>query len=112
MSADSDVPDASLAVVVQPDGDAVRLVLVGEIELSTADLLREQLFSALDRHPAAVQVDLAGVTFMDSTGIAALALARNRAISDAVTLTVINFQPTVRRVLEVTGMLGPLTGRG
>jgi hypothetical protein len=36
-------------------------------------------------------------------------VARNRAIDENTTLTLINCRPIVRRVLDVTGLLGPLT---
>jgi anti-anti-sigma factor len=49
------------------------------------------------------------VTFLDSTGIAALVAARNRAIDEKTALTLINCQPIIRQVLDVTGLLGPLT---
>jgi len=57
----------------------------------------------------AVVVDLAGVRFLDSTAIAALVHARNKAAANSATLTVVRPQPPVPRVLEITGMLG---GRG
>jgi anti-sigma B factor antagonist/stage II sporulation protein AA (anti-sigma F factor antagonist) len=101
---------ATLSVTVQLDGQVVRLVAVGEIDMSTADVLRASLNDALDKNPPAVVVDMAGVTFLDSTGIAAFVVARNRAIGENTTLTLINCGSIIRQVLEVTGLLGPLTG--
>jgi anti-sigma B factor antagonist/stage II sporulation protein AA (anti-sigma F factor antagonist) len=94
---------------VQLDGHVVRVVAVGEIDMSTADVLRDALNDALDKNPPAVVLDMAGVTFLDSTGIAALVVAHNRAIDENTALTLINCRPIVRRVLDVTGLLGPLT---
>jgi anti-sigma B factor antagonist len=102
---------ATLSVTVQLDGQVVRLVAVGEIDMSTTDVLRASLNDALDnRRPLAVVVDMAGVTFLDSTGIAAFVVARNRAIGENTTLTLINCGSIIRQVLEVTGLLGILTG--
>jgi anti-anti-sigma factor len=100
---------APLCVTVQLDGHMVRVIAVGEIDMSTADVLRDSLNDALDKNPPAVVLDMAGVTFLDSTGIAALVVARNRAIGENTTLTLINCQPIIRQVLDVTGLLAPLT---
>jgi anti-anti-sigma factor len=110
MSADSALPHARLSVTAQPDIDAMRPVMAGEIDMSTTEHLGRSLSSALDQRRPAVVVDLADVTFIDSTGIAELVRARNRALADNTSLTVINCQSIVRRVLEVTGMLAPLSG--
>jgi hypothetical protein len=50
------------------------------------------------------------VTFLDSTGIAVLVIAHRRAVSSGHTLTVVNAQGGLRRVLDITGVLPTLTG--
>lgn len=47
--------------------------------MRTAADLRIALDTALDGHPSKIVIDLAAVTFMDSTGLGVLASARNRA---------------------------------
>jgi anti-anti-sigma factor len=98
-----------LSVTVQLDGHTARVVAVGEIDMSTADVLRDSLNDALDKNPLAVVLDMAGVTFLDSTGIAALVVARHRAINENAKLTLINCRSIIRQVLDVTGVLGSLT---
>src|SRR5688572_30322949 len=45
----------------------------GEVDLHTADQLRDELVGAIGEwHPAELQVNLAAVPFMDSMGISAL----------------------------------------
>jgi anti-sigma B factor antagonist len=109
MSNDSGTPGARLSVKVQRDSGPVRVVAAGEIDMSTAAQMRESLNATLDKRPSVLVVDLAAVTFIDSTGVAALVHARNRAIEEGASLTVVNPQPIVRRVLHVTGMLQALT---
>jgi anti-anti-sigma factor len=84
--------------------------VVGEVDLATAHLLRDRLLGVLhEQAPAVVEVDLAGVTFLDCTGISVLVAVRNAAIRAGGQLRVANPQPIVRRVLELTGLLGVLT---
>jgi len=44
----------------------------GEIDVSSADALRDQLASLLDRDRTDLVIDLRAVTFMDSTGLGVL----------------------------------------
>jgi anti-anti-sigma factor len=88
----------------------VRVAVVGEVDLATAHLLRDQMLGVLhEQAPAVLDVDLAGVTFLDCTGISALVAVRNAAVRSGRQMRVSHPQPIVRRVLDVTGLLGILT---
>ncbi|GAA1799676.1 STAS domain-containing protein [Planosporangium flavigriseum] len=93
-------PTADGEVVVSLDGELdidaaarVRLALIGAARAAGCRLLR---------------VDLNAVPFADSVGLGALTAGCRAAIAAGVTFTMINAQPQVRRVLEVTGLAGPL----
>ena len=57
----------------------VSVVLEGEVDLSTADVLSNLLAEVLAERPRKVVVDLAGVSFLDSTGIKCLLAAQTAA---------------------------------
>src|SRR5687767_11308099 len=60
--------------------DTALAAVVGEVDLATAQDLRDTLLNALRTHPAAaLNVDLSGVTFLDCTGISALVAVRKAA---------------------------------
>ena len=83
--------------------DALVLSLTGELDLYTAPALREALQGAVERSPKRLVVDLAGVTFIDSTALGALVEARSRlARDDAFALAAPGLE--VRRALEVSGL--------
>jgi len=85
----------------------VRVAAIGEIDLATAHVLHEELLSALHAQaPELLDVDLAGVTFMDCIGLGVLVAVRAAAAQTGCRLRVVNPQPIVRRVLEMTGLLG------
>ena len=93
-----------------PSPGTARLAVVGEIDLSTTDMLRARLlnvFTAL--HPHRIEVDLAGVTFMDRGGLTVLIVAGDIAARSGCQLRITNPQPLVRRILDLTGLLGVLT---
>ena len=111
MSGHPDIPDALLSVATHRDDDTIRVVLSGEIDMTTADKFETAMDTAAGQNPRSVVVDLADVRFMDSSGIAALVHARTRSEISGTVLTVINCQPPIRRVMEVTGVYTALTER-
>jgi anti-anti-sigma factor len=94
----------------RPAPSTARIAVVGEVDLATAHLLRDRLLAVLrERAPAVLYIDLAGVTFLDCTGISALVAVRNAARRTGRQVRVTHPQPIVRRLLDLTGLLGPLT---
>jgi stage II sporulation protein AA (anti-sigma F factor antagonist) len=93
-------PDDAIVHVAVEDGVTV-LSVRGELDLETARATRTALLAALDRDGVAI-VDLHAVTFLDSSGL--------RCLSDVVhahpALTFRRVPEPVRRVLEITGLLG------
>ncbi len=88
------------------DDDGLRIVDVrGEIDLAAAPELSEHLVGAEDAGVRAVVVDLCRVTFLDSSGLAALLNARKRLLAADIPL-VLACEPEGRpaRILEVTGL--------
>ncbi|MCG5461620.1 STAS domain-containing protein [Micromonospora sp. MED01] len=96
----------------QRDDGVVTLVPAGEVDMGAVGTLGSALQDALSAPDRVdVVVDLARVTFLDCAGIGALVAGRNTALSRRCGFTVVNPQRQVLRVLELTGVLGVLTGR-
>ena len=83
-------------------GDVLVLSLAGELDLADAPALREALRRAVDRAPKRLVVDLAEVTFVDSTVLGALVEARSKLGGDAFALAAPGLE--VRRALEISGL--------
>jgi len=95
-----------------PAPGTVRVAVAGEIDLSTADVLHAGLLAVLSAQlPEHIEVDLAGVTFMDCGGLTVLVAVGNAAAHTGCQLRITNPQPIVRRVLDVTGLLDVFTAR-
>jgi len=104
-------PSAQLRIDTScPSPGTARVTVLGEIDLSNSDVLRAGLLSVLSAlYPRHIEVDLAGVTFMDCSGLTALIVAGNVAARTGCRLRITNPQPIVRRILDLTGLLGALT---
>jgi anti-sigma B factor antagonist len=91
------------------DASLVEVAASGDLDMSTSPQLQEALLAALAAHrPSHLMVDMAEVGFVDSSGLSALMHCRNVAERDGITLRVTNVQPLVRRVIMITGLVGPL----
>src|SRR4051794_15731807 len=102
------VPDAggmrepTVTGVEKRDGATV-VALAGELDLYNAEEVRAALLEACADEPAVLVVDLAAVTFIDSTALGVLIEARSRlADRDGFRLAAPGLE--TRRALEVSGL--------
>lgn len=94
-----------LVQVVQRPGRAVSVTGHGEIDMTTVTALSHTLTTVLaQERPLHIDVNLAEVTFMDSSGINALMACRAEATPSGCRITISHPRPTVSRVLTVTGV--------
>ena len=96
--------DDLLTIDVVPNKGNVTLYLTGEIDMSSAESIRDAALSAMYRHGNTVHVDLSAVTFMDSTGLQALIALRRRVELSGGSLTLIAPTRVVMRIFDVTGV--------
>jgi anti-anti-sigma factor len=96
----------ALVSFLQVDADGlVAAALDGELDVDTADTVRDSLAEAAGRPECrALQVDVSRLSFIDSYALGALVSARNTALGAGVTLTLTNPSPPVRKAIEVTGL--------
>lgn len=96
---------AELDLETDVGAHAVTVVVTGELDLSTNERLHQHLGWLLsDGATRAVELDLAGVSFMDSTSLATLVTAHRLATENDRTLRVVDASDAVRRLLETTGI--------
>jgi anti-anti-sigma factor len=89
-----------------------RIVLEGELDLRSAVDLRAEVSAMLAERPPPtdVEVDLVGVTFMDSLGLGTLVVGHRICAQLGVRFRVLNPSPFVARLLEVSGLRDWLSG--
>jgi anti-sigma B factor antagonist len=93
--------------VYETEGATV-VEIFGDVELHSAPALREELRRICELKNPCCVVDMKGVPFIDSTGVGVLVGALKRAREHDGSLTIARPQPRVRRVFEITGLLGAL----
>jgi anti-sigma B factor antagonist len=79
--------------------------LAGEIDVTTVVQARTLLGDAITDNPGAViTVDMADVSFLDSTGIGVVVSALKRARHGGGDLRLVRVQPQVFKVFQLTGL--------
>ncbi len=86
------------------------VVLSGDCDLAVRDRMAAALLAAVDDAPV-VAVDLAGVSFMDSSGLHALITAHHVAERRGRRLYVRGATGVVGALLDLTGLAGVLNAR-
>jgi anti-anti-sigma factor len=85
--------------------DRTVVIPIGEIDLDTSGMLRSCLAGCAGR----VIVDLSAVTFLDSSGIGALAAERNRLLGSEGSLELRGPHDIVRAAIEAVGLAAWIT---
>lgn len=97
-------PPAAFALAIAMEGSETVVRVVGEVDLATAPLLQESLGGLLDDGITEIVVDLAGVSFMDSTGLGTLARSHIRAAESGRRMVLQSTPPAVLKVLGFSGL--------
>jgi anti-sigma B factor antagonist len=96
------VMEALTASVKTLNGKHAEIVAAGEIDASTQEQLRGLLLDVIDRGANDIVLDMAAVTFLDSSGLRGLI----EAIQRGATVTLKNLQPAVQLVFDIVEIPG------
>ena len=100
-----DRPSSDLITIdVADSGPSVRVTATGEIDSTSAPVLRDRLDALLDGGARELTIDLTAVTFLDSAGLCVLAATYRRASSEERAVRVLASSRAVIRPLQITGL--------
>jgi anti-anti-sigma factor len=95
--------DNAFSARLEPHGETVVVEASGDLDLSVADTFEDEVRKALSNGTAEVVLDLARVTFIDSTGLRALVRVAEGTRHNGVRLSIRrDLSPPVKRLLDLT----------
>lgn len=100
----AEVNPGELLVTVAGAGPECEVRLLGELDLSTAPQLRDELARLAAGGATLVTVDLSDLGFIDSTGLSVLITGLKRFRQQGGELALRSPSPSTRKVLEITGL--------
>jgi len=86
------------------DGDFYSIQIEGDFDGSLQDIGIAVTEAALATDPRAIVIDVKSCTFLDSTAIAVILGARQRAMDANIPFALVGHNPTIDRTLELTGL--------
>ncbi|MEV6525831.1 STAS domain-containing protein [Longispora sp. NPDC051575] len=92
------------------EGEDLRLLVTGDLDITTNVVLRHALDEAMTTTRGAINVDVSQVVFIDSTSLGVLVAEWKKATAAGRVLRVVGATGLVHKVLSVTGLLDTLTG--
>jgi anti-sigma B factor antagonist len=101
MTGPYDVQTEDLTVQSQREGDAAVLAIQGEVTVFSSPALRQALRSAVADGPERLVLDLAGTTYIDSSGVATLVEALQSTSRAKHKLVLAGMNDRVRGVFEI-----------
>src|SRR4051794_41855425 len=91
-----------LDVHTETQGNGVRIALSGELDISTAPRVEEELRRVEEDRPAVIVLDLRELEFMDSTGLRVIVSADGRARDEDRSLRLVRGPAAGQRVFRGT----------
>ena len=85
-------------------GQVAVVALPAEIDVTNADMVREELLGVLNQGAVLLVADLSKTTFCDSAGVSSLVRTFRRAATSGSAMRLVVSTPAVQRVLSITGV--------
>jgi anti-sigma B factor antagonist len=91
-------------IVARDERDRSLVHVTGEVDVASAGLLKDTLYSVVDEGHDRVVVDTAEMSFIDSSGLGVLVGALKRVRERDGALVLRGLQPPARKVIDITGL--------
>lgn len=103
-------PTEHFGLVSRRVNESLELEIAGELDMAATFKLEPELDRLLDAPDLRrLECDLAGVSFVDSSGLGLLLALRERAQDRGVAMTIVSVSARVQRILDVSGIGTVLT---
>jgi anti-sigma B factor antagonist len=89
---------------IETEGETLRVSAVRQLGASNANSFRDSVRDSLDGIQKNIDIDLSETTFLDSCGLGALVALQKAASDRQGTMRLLNPQPSVEQILELTRM--------
>ncbi len=91
----------ALEIQSESVGNATVLSPKGDIDMARSPVLRKAIGDAMKEKPGKLLLDLSGVPYMDSSGLATLVEALQNARKSQLPLLICGLTPRVKSILEI-----------
>jgi anti-sigma B factor antagonist len=93
-----------LQIALDRNGEACVLTLQGEVDVYTAPAVRTRLLEAVEGGCPVLVVDMAGVDFIDSSGLGVLVSGLKRIRESGGRMTLVTDRESILKIFRITGL--------
>ncbi len=87
---------------VDRHGDTLVVTVAGDVDMRRSATFQRSLMELFDHNPKRILIDLAGVRYIDSSGLASMVKLLSRVRQDELELCLCGLTDLVRSMLEIT----------
>ncbi len=101
-----------LTIERQETDDTVVLVVTGDVDMESSPKLRDEIKKTIKKKPTHLKLQLTGVPYIDSSGIAVLIEGMKWTQKKKVAYALVDISDSVRDVLQMSKLLSVFTVEG
>ena len=94
-------PGPTLEIAIDTSNGATILAPKGDVDMARSPVMRKAITETLQKKPAALVLDLSGVPYMDSSGLATMVEALQNARKGQTPLKLCGLTARVKSILEI-----------
>ncbi len=95
---------SQLKILEEQGEDAVTIRLFGEVDISTAQELKERLYSVVDEKKTNLRIDCSNLDYIDSMGLGVLVGVLKRVRQGGKNIYVSNLKEGIRKLFLITSL--------
>lgn len=84
--------------------DYVQISISGEIDIYTAQMLKEKLYFLVDQNHTDLRIDCSGLNYIDSTGLGIFVGALKKTKMNGKNIYLENLKDNIRKLFLITGL--------
>lgn len=85
-------------------GDVVIISISGEVDIYTAQKLKNELYGAIDSNVKSLKIDCCDLNYIDSTGLGIFVGVLKKAKKNKKNIHIINSKENIRKLFTITGL--------
>lgn len=95
---------SELIIKEELNNDYVRISLSGEIDIYTAQMLKEKLYGIVDQNKLDLRIECQGLNYIDSTGLGIFVGALKKTKINGKSIYLENLKDNIRKLFLITGL--------
>ena len=95
---------SELKLVEEPMADAVKIRLIGEVDIYTSQKLKDRLYAVVDASKQDLRIDCTDLNYIDSTGLGIFVGTLKKAKQNEKNIYISHLKENIKKLFLITGL--------